>query len=157
MESALRDELMRIGFMHQVQGELEIAAEYYLRSIERKPTAEAHTFLGGVLKQMGELDQAIEECRQALKIDPNFGNALSDLGSYLVEKREYRKALPVLKKACRAKQYGSPAVPHFNLSRLYIRQGMLRAASESLEAAIKADANFSPAKEILNEVSNLLN
>jgi len=157
LESALRDDLMRMGFMHQSQGDLEMAAEYYIRSLERSPTPEAHTFLGGVLRQMGELDQAIEECKMALEIDPNFGNALADLGSYLVEKRDYRRALPVLKKACRSKQYGSPAVPFFYLSRLYIRQGLLGAATECLQKAIKADDSFKPAKEILADVSTLLN
>lgn len=157
LKSALRDDLMRVGFMHQVQGDLETAAEYYIRSIERRPTAEAHTFLGGVLRQLGEIDQAISECKQALKLDPDYGNALSDLGTYFIEKGQYKKALPLLKRACRTKQHGSRAVPFFNLARLYTHQGMLRAAIQSLEDALKADPSFSPASEILKDLSKQLN
>ncbi len=38
--------LWQEAYAHQMQGDLERAAELYQRSIDVCPTAEAHTFLG---------------------------------------------------------------------------------------------------------------
>src|SRR5688572_29172380 len=120
-----KDSFFRMGYMHQAAGDLQSAAECYIRSIENGPNAEAHTFLGWVLRLMGDIEHAIEECKKALSIDPNFGNAWNDIGVYMTEKHEFDKAIPYLKKACKSKNYDSPEYPHYNLARIYIHKGML--------------------------------
>ena len=149
-----KDGYFRMGYLHQVSGDLRSAAECYLRSIEHSPNAEAHTFLGWVLCLMGEVDHAIEECRKALRLDPDFGNAWNDIGAYLTEKRELDRAIPYLKKACKSKNYDSPEYPHYNLARIYIQKGMLLTARKELGRAMKMNPGFSPAKQLWDRIEH---
>lgn len=149
-----QDSFFRMGYLYQASGDLQSAADCYIRSIENAPNAEAHTFLGWVLNLMGDLESAIEECRKALRLDPDFGNAWNDIGAYLTEKREYDKAIPYLKKACKAKNYDSPEYPHYNLARIYIQKGMLMTACNELKLALEANAGFDPARDLLTRLEN---
>ncbi len=67
-------ELWREGYTHQVRGDLTRAVALYSESIATLPTAEAFTFRGWAYRFMGRIDDAIAECRQAIAIDPDFGN-----------------------------------------------------------------------------------
>ncbi|MGH7791738.1 MAG: tetratricopeptide repeat protein, partial [Thermodesulfobacteriota bacterium] len=62
------------GYEYQMSGEFNLAIEYYKRSIEVHPTAEAYTFLGWTYSFQGKLQEAIAECKNAIKVDPDFGN-----------------------------------------------------------------------------------
>lgn len=144
-----KDTYFRMGYYYQVSGDLQSAAECYIRSIENGPSPEAHTFLGWVLGIMGEFEHAIEECKKALKLNPEFGNAWNDIGAYLTEKREYDKAIPYLKKACKSKEYDSPEYPHYNLARIYVQKDMLMTARKELQAAININPSFNAARALL--------
>lgn len=151
-----KDSYFRMGYIYQVSGDLQAAADCYIRSIESGPNPEAHTFLGWVLSMMGQVDSAIEECKKALELDPNFGNAWNDLGAYFTEKREYDKAIPYLKRASKCKNYDSREFPHYNLARIYIQKEMLVLASKELQKALKFNPAFIPAKELFYKVSGQL-
>ena len=64
--------------------QLDEARALYLKSIAVCPTAEAHTFLGWTYSFLGKLDEAIEQCLQAIKVDPDFRNPYNDIGAYFV-------------------------------------------------------------------------
>ena len=68
----------------QMAGDLEEAIEEYKRSIEIFPTAEAHTFLGWTYSFQGRYEDAIAECKEAIKVDPDFGNPYNDIGAYII-------------------------------------------------------------------------
>jgi Tfp pilus assembly protein PilF len=148
------DTFFRLGYLYQTAGNLPAAAECYVKSIEKGPTPEAHTFLGWVLGMMGEVDHAIEECKKALKLDPEFGNAWNDIGAYLTEKRELDKAIPYLRKACKSKNYDTREFPHYNLARIYVQKDMLLKASQELKHALKANPGFMPARNMLSSLEN---
>ena len=152
-----RDNYFRMGYFYQMSGDLRAAAACYLRSIESGPNAEAHTFLGWVLSMMGEIDHAIEECKKALALDPDFGNAWNDIGAYLTEKRELDRAIPYLRKACKSKNYDSREYPHYNLARIYMQKGMLLRAGKELDAALKKNPNFGPARDLRQRVELHIN
>jgi tetratricopeptide (TPR) repeat protein len=65
-------ELWREAYRDQMDGESERAMEPYQRSIDVYPAAEAHTLLGWALSAQGRLDEATDECRRAIEIDPNL-------------------------------------------------------------------------------------
>ena len=65
--------LFQEAYELQMKGQLEEAVELYKQSINTYPTAEAHTFLGWTYSFMGQLNEAIEECHQAIRQDPEFG------------------------------------------------------------------------------------
>jgi len=112
-------EYFQRAYEHQLKGELEQAAEYYQKSIEALPTAEAHTFLGWTYSFQDRFEDAIAECHRAIKIDPDFGNPYNDIGAYLIEQCVLDEAIPWLEKATRALRYEHYCYPHFNLGRIY--------------------------------------
>ena len=74
----------RQAYALQMQGEYQKAIDLYTRSIEAYPTAEAYTFRGWSYSFLGNYERAIEECVQAIKVDPDFGNPYNDIGAYLM-------------------------------------------------------------------------
>src|SRR5256886_15528269 len=124
-----------------MKGKLQEAAILYKRSINSPPTAEAYTFLGWTYSFMGKLDEAIEECRHAISVDPEFGNPYNDIGAYLIEKEQFDEAIPWFEKAMQAKRYEHPACPHLNHRRVYQRKGQWQPASESNTKALALTTN----------------
>jgi tetratricopeptide (TPR) repeat protein len=78
--------LLERGYERQRAGDLEAAKRLYKASIDEQPTAEAHTYLGWTYSFQGKFDEAIEQCKTAILVDPEFGNPYNDIGSYLIQK-----------------------------------------------------------------------
>lgn len=145
------------AYQSQMQGKLEEAVELYKRSLEIEPTAEAHTFLGWTYSFLGRYEEAIAECKRATEIDPDFGNAWNDIGAYLIELGREDEAIPFLETATRAKRYDSYCFPHFNLSWIFTKKGMLHRATEELHKALESNPDYLPAREALQDVETRLN
>jgi tetratricopeptide (TPR) repeat protein len=109
----------RQAYERQMAGEYQEAIELYTRSIAAFPTAEAHTFRGWTYSFLGDYEQAIAECLQAIKVDPEFGNPYNDIGAYLIEQGKWDEAISWLEKATVAKRYEARCFPFFNLGRVY--------------------------------------
>ena len=117
------------------------------KSIEFHPTPEAHTFLGWSMSYLGRLEEAIEECRKAIALDPDYGNPYNDIGVYLIDLGRPDEAIPWLEKAIGAKRYCCYQFPHFNLGRVQLMNGQLQAAKRSFERALSYDPNYLPAHQ----------
>jgi tetratricopeptide (TPR) repeat protein len=154
---AMASELFEEGYRRQMEGDLERAVELYTQSIEAYPTAEAHTFLGWTYSLQGRLDEAIEECKIAIDVDPEFGNPYNDIGAYLIEKEMYSEAIPWLEKATRAKRYESYHFPHYNLGRAYMGRGMMRKALEEFQLALQIAPDYALATDALDKLSRQIN
>ena len=150
-------ELFRKGYDLQMKGELERAAEFYKKSIETFPTAEAYTFLGWAYSFMGRYEEAIEECRKAIRVDPEFGNPYNDIGAYLIEKGRYEEALHWLEKAIHAKRYDSYCFPHYNMGRIWEAKGDWLKAMECYQNALAANSDYTLAERALNRLRGVLN
>lgn len=146
---ALAYDLFQEAYQHQMDGELDRAIELYRRSIEAYPTAEAYTFLGWTYSFQGKLDDAIAECKKAIRIDPDFGNPYNDIGAYLIEKNCHREAIPWLLKASTARRYDNYHFAHYNLGRAYISQEMFNRAKSEFERALKIRPDYVLAQEAL--------
>ena len=144
-----------LGYRHQMAQRLELAIDFYRKSIATLATAEAHTYLGWAYSYAGRLDDAIEECLRAIDIDPDFGNPYNDIGSYMMAKGDLDGAIPWLQKALLAPRYESYCFPHFNLGRVYEERGEFRRAAQEYRLALAEDARFRPAEEALQRVQPL--
>jgi Tfp pilus assembly protein PilF len=133
LERAFR--LLERAYERQQAGDLEAAVRLYKASIDERPTAEAHTYLGWTYSNMGRFDDAINECKTAILVDPGFGNPYNDIGSYLIQKGELDKAIPWLEMAKKAPRYEPRHFPYLNLFRVYIKQGRLDEAQREYEQA----------------------
>ena len=153
---AIAQDLFKQAYEHQMEGELETAAELYRRSIQAYPTAEAHTFLGWTFSAQGKLDEAIAECKKAIQIDPDFGNPYNDIGAYLIQKSEHEEAIPWLLKALNAKRYENPHFAHCNLGRAYVALEMFSKAREQFALALKLRPDYEPAREGMQYLKMLI-
>ena len=129
--------LFERAFELQQRGALADAIRLYKESLAHLPTAQAHTFLGWTYARLGRFDAAIEECRLAIDLDPDFGNPYNDIGAYYIELGRWDEAVPYFKKAIAALHYDNREFAHFNLGRAYEHQGDWLSAIEAYQTAVK--------------------
>ena len=156
-ERKLAVEYFRRAYAHQMNGELDEAEELYKRSIAVLPTAEAHTFLGWTYSFMGRYDEAIAECRQAIEIDPDFGNPYNDIGAYLIELGALDDAIPWLEKATRAPRYDNYSFPHYNLGRVYESKHQWQKARKCYQTSLQYNSQYTLATSSLRRLEAMLN
>jgi Tfp pilus assembly protein PilF len=154
-ELAIR--LFKEAYEHQMNRELDQAAELYKKSIEAYPTAEAYTFLGWTYSWMGRVDEAIAECHKAIEVDPTFGNPYNDIGSYLIMKGQIDEAVPWLERALQAPRYESYCYPHMNLGRVYEAKRDWIRAKEEYRKALAENKEYTPAAQALAKIRGYLN
>ena len=145
------------GYEAQMSGRLDEAVAHYRSSIAIHPTAEAHTFLGWALSYLGRHTEAIEECRVAIFLDPDFGNPYNDIGAYLIELGRDEEAIDWLERAKTARRYEPRHFPYFNLARLYVRRHRIREAIRELEGAVALEPGYAPARRELHRLLGMLN
>jgi tetratricopeptide (TPR) repeat protein len=145
-------ELFQQAYVLQMQGDLETAVDLYKRSIELYPTAEAYTFLGWTYSQQGRPEDAIVQCKNAILIDPGFGNPYNDIGAYLIHQGKYSEAIPWLEKAASSRRYDAYHYPWYNLGRAYAALEMLTRARECFEKALEIEPRYPAATEALKRI-----
>jgi len=148
---------LKEAYQAQMEGDFDHAVELYEKSIAVQPTAEAHTFLGWTFHFQGKIDQAIEQCKRAIEIDPDFGNPYNDIGAYLIEMRRYDEAIPWLERATEAKRYDPRHFPYFNLGRIYLAKEMYSRARESFENALRLEPRYQLARDALENLRRKVN
>jgi Tfp pilus assembly protein PilF len=116
------------AYRHQMKGELADAIVLYKRSIAVLATAEAYTFLAWTYSMIDLYDEAIDLCKQAIALDPDFGNPYNDIGAYLIELERWQEAIPWLEQAINAPRYATPEFALLNLGRVYDHLGDIRQA-----------------------------
>lgn len=131
--------LFERAYRHQMKGEFADAIILYKRSLSVQPTAEAYTFLGWTYSMLNRYDQAIENCKKAIEIDPAYGNPYNDIGAYLMELERWQDAIEWLEQATTAQRYDSPQLPRMNLGRVYEKLGRFRTALQYYDRALEID------------------
>ena|SRR5437762_3653543 len=149
--------LFHEAYQAQVNNDYESAIELYQRSIETFPTAEAHTFLGWVYSFQKRYDEAIEECREAIRVDETLGNPYNDIGSYLLAQGDSFGCVRWFKRALLAPRYESYAFPHFNLARVYEMRHRFLDAVKHYTLALEQQPDFSQATVALRKLQARLN
>jgi Tfp pilus assembly protein PilF len=149
-------ELYENAYRLQMQGDLELAAQFYQRSIELHPIAEAHTFLGFTYHLQGKVDEAIDECKKAIAVDPTYGNPYNDIGAYLIERGDFDQAVPWLEQALASSRYESYHFPWYNLGRVYVAKELYSRARECFERSLAIAPGHALAGEALQKLRLLL-
>ena len=137
------------GYVLHMLGAYEAAAWHFRMSIEAEPTAEGHTYLGWSLSHLGQIEDAIEECKKAIEIDSDYGNPYNDIGVYLIDLGSPDEAIPWFERAMRAKRYCCYQFPHFNMGRVLLMRGQLEKAKQYFERALSYDPEYLPALQAL--------
>jgi len=150
-------EVLQDAYQAQMEGDYERAVELYQSSLELHPTAEAHTFLGWTYHFQGKLEEAIMQCKLAIEIDPEFGNAYNDIGAYLIEQGRFGEAVPWLERATEARRYEPRHFPYYNLGRAYFGQEMYSSARRCFERALEIEPGYAQARQALESVRRMVN
>ena len=150
-------ETFQEAYRRQMAGDLDGAVAAYQQSIALYPTAEAHTFLGWTYSFQGRYDEAIDECKEAIAVDADFGNPYNDIGSYLIKLERLDEAIPWLEAAMKARRYEPRHYPHCNLGQVYWKKGMLARAAEEFERALAIAPDYPFARAALDAIRKQLN
>ncbi len=149
-------DLFQQAYVLQMQGDLETAVALYKKSIELFPTAEAYTFLGWTYSAQGRVEDAIVQCKNAILIDPTFGNPNNDIGAYLISQGKHDDAVPWLEKAIASNRYEAYHYPWYNLGRVYSAKEMFKKARECFEKSIAIEPRYALAQEALKKLKSLV-
>ena len=151
-------DLVNRGLAAQQIGDLQGALALYRQSIAVEPTAEAHTFIGWVLSfDDNHLQEAIDQCREAIAVDPDFGNPYNDIGVYLMRLGRFDEAIPWLERAKAASRYEPRHFPFLNLGNIYLLRGHLGAAIKEFEGGLRYAPDDPHLNALLTQVRSRLN
>ncbi|MHC4938997.1 MAG: protein kinase domain-containing protein [Planctomycetota bacterium] len=117
-------------------GDLEDAERHLRESIRLRRTSTAHLELSRVYFRTGRSEQAVEECRKGLKLNPaaTYGN--HNLGSYHLSRGEWELAIAAFEKELALRP--NLAVSHAGLAGAkYWGHGDIRTAVESMRRAVE--------------------
>lgn len=132
-------ELWEEGVEELMAGRIQSAVSCFNESLEFCPTAEGYTYRGWAVSFLGMLEQAIEDCRKAIVVDPEFGNPYNDIGVYLMQLGLLDEAIPWLENAKLAKRYEPRHFPYLNLGHIYMAKGDQARALEEYVQALDLD------------------
>jgi tetratricopeptide (TPR) repeat protein len=114
----------------------------------RPQSAGARLNLGYALeKGMGRLDEAIAEYREAIRINPNFAEAHTNLGRALRDKGQLDEAIAECREAVRLSK--GLATPHIGLGNALHVKGRLDEAIAEYHEAIRIDPSIAEAHDNL--------
>jgi tetratricopeptide (TPR) repeat protein len=150
-------ELFRRAYSAQLAEDYETAIELYRRSIDTHPTAEAYTFLGWVYSFQGRYHEAIDQCLEAIRVDPTLGNPYNDIGSYMIALGDIWSCIPWFRLALAAPRYEARAFPHFNLGRVYEQRHRALDAARHYGLALAEQPSFTQASQALRRMQMKLN
>lgn len=145
------------AYKMQMDGNFEEAIELYKRSLDYYPTAEAYTFLGWALSALGDYEAAIEECKNAIEIDPDFGNPYNDIGAYLISLERYEEAIAWLELAIKAQKYNNREFAHYNLGVVYEKLGLWFEALGKYKKAMSVNEGYKIAEKSYYRLLSLTN
>ena len=152
VETDKAQSLFELGTRRLVEGHVFEAVELFEQSIAVRPTAEGYTYRGWAVSFLGRIDEAIEDCKKAIRLDPEFGNPYNDIGVYLMQKGKLDDAIPRLETAKQAKRYEPRHYPYLNLGRIYMAKGNPMRALDEFVKALEHQPNDA---KILNAIKNV--
>ena len=150
-------EYFQKAYQLQMSGKFEDAIKNYKLSIDLYPTAEAYTFLGWTYSFLGDYDKAIEECKNAISIDPDLGNPYNDIGAYLMKQGNYDEAITWFEIALNSKKYDNYEFAHVNLGRALEMKGLWLEALGEYRIAMEKAPDYKLAKEHYERLQGMLN
>ncbi|MGD8306846.1 MAG: tetratricopeptide repeat protein [Ignavibacteria bacterium] len=150
-------EIFNKAYNLHLEGNIDSAIFYYKKSIKNHPTAKAHTYLGWALSLQGQFEEAIEECKTAIDLNPDYGNPYNDIGSYLMNLNRDDEAITWFEKALEASDYGPRYYPYYNLGKIYEKRGDWFLAIDYYDNALKINPDYDSAKSAFLRLVSMMN
>ncbi len=142
---------MRTAGENSRNGDMRGAAKFFREALAVNPrNAEAHAFLGGILLNNEQFEEAREHLDAALKINPKNGEAYFNLGVIEATEHHYDEALKRWKKAV-------AVAPDFiqaynNMSLVLVTLGREKEAEEVMKRGVAANPKSAEARSNLGRL-----
>src|SRR5207247_893105 len=106
---------------------------------------------------LGELDRAIDECKKAIDVDPDFGNPYNDIGSYMIQLGRFDEAITWLELALKSKRYDAYHFAHLNLGRALEMKGLWYEALGEYREALEYNPRYDLAQKLYYRLLGMMN
>ncbi len=147
---AMATDFLETGFFQD-------AIAYYRRSIKCFPTPEAYTALGWAYAHLGDFDQAIELCKVAISLDPDYANPYGEIGACLLETGDLEEAAFYLRRAVLARDTEETHLAYYNLGRVWEARRNFPRAIYEYKKALEIDPAFEPARQAYYRLVRMMN
>ncbi len=122
---------------------VEQALDYFTDEIRRQPSAMPYLGRGSVWKEKGELENAVNDFTEAIRLSPNYKQAFNNRGNAFHDKGEYERAIQDFTEAIRLDpRY---ATPYRNRSRALREIGEYDRAIQDCTEAIRLNPEYASA------------
>jgi protein O-GlcNAc transferase len=132
------------------EGNYENALAFTSRALALAPHPAIHSNHGEACRHLGRLNEAAAHCRQALALDPNYADALNNLGVILTGLEQADEAIIHLQKAISLRP--DHAESHYNLGIALTSRHRFEDAAKSFQRALDLKPDF---PEALNNLGNV--
>ena len=135
------DLLLNLAQIETLRGNTPRTIEYYQMAIAARPSfPKALATLGGLLHNLGRLQEALPYLERAVKSNPEYTLARNNYGSALVDAGRFDEAIAQLDVAIKL----NPEMPepHYNLGNALGRATRTREAEQAYESAIRLRPNY---------------
>ncbi len=106
--------------------------------------------LGGILQDLGKLNEAEKTTRKAIQLNPNYSTAYSNLGNILLNLGKLNEAEKTTRKAIQLNPNNATA--YSNLGSILLNLGKLNEAEKTTRKAIQLNPNYSTAYSNLGNI-----
>ncbi|HZX94395.1 MAG TPA: tetratricopeptide repeat protein [Myxococcales bacterium] len=98
------------------QGDAQGALKEYMTSVDMEETPEAHNGLGLIYwYSLGRPDDGEKQFKRALEMNPDYSDAMTNLGALYIARTRFADAVPLLEKAARDPLYKTRTIAQTNL------------------------------------------
>jgi tetratricopeptide (TPR) repeat protein len=111
--------------------------------------AQAHYIYGAVLKEQGQLDQAVSELNTATNFDPDLSYAYSTIGNIKLDRNSLAEATTNFRRAIALNSANSSA--HYGLGATMLKQGDVNTAIGELNTSLYQFPNSWPVRMALGQ------
>lgn len=144
--------LHRLGVLAARQGDLDVALEHFERARKTAdPSAELLNDIGYAYYLKDDLTTAATNLEAAIRVNPHYSAARTNLGLVLAEQEKFDEALVEFRKSV------SEAAALSNLAFIQTKLGRLGAAEKNYHRALDLDQTQRPAAEALVQFQTLRN
>jgi len=153
----LASEYFERAYRLHLNGKISEAIKEYRKSISFYPTAKTHTHLGWALSLEKRYEEAIEECKIAIELDPDYGNPYNDIGTYLIALNKLDEAIYYLQKAIEIKNYEMKHIPLYHLGKIHELKGAFYTAMKYYSDSIEHNPDFEIARTAYYKLVAMMN
>ena len=132
------------------------ALVFFEKSRRLYETAEVLTLIGWVYSLIDNFDRAKKFCLKAIEIDPDYGPAYNDIGSYLLQEGDISESIRWFNLAKNSPIYQNKEYPYINTGRALLMQKKYRQALDEFKKARKIAPHQRQIGETISKIEKLM-